>query len=147
MEKIIDEIFELEANVDSLSGNSIKQLIDKVMTTSLDIIITSTITKEDKPGHLIKVMTKNPNVTQAIMFKNLNIDNIRVKPTGRELLSPDAEIITVGGHVINLNKKEKKKQEKTLKKKKEEERLEKIRKLAKELGVNEKDAEALMTKI
>ena len=78
-----DSISILETNVDTLSGEVLGSLYDTMLNEGAsDIIITPTIMKKNRPGHIIKIISRNNDVEHLtrILMKETGTLGVRIMP-------------------------------------------------------------------
>lgn len=78
-----DTISVLETNVDTLSGEVLGNLFDKMMNEGArDISITPTIMKKNRPGHIIKIIARNNDVEHLVnvLMQETGTLGIRIIP-------------------------------------------------------------------
>lgn len=79
-----DTITVLETNLDTLSGEILGNLYDKLLSEGArDVTITPTIMKKNRPGHIVKVICKNKNAEHLIevLMEETGTLGVRVIPT------------------------------------------------------------------
>lgn len=102
---IKDPISILETNVDTLSGEVLGNLFDKMISEGArDISITPTIMKKNRPGHIIKIIAKNKNIEHLVnvLMKETGTLGVRIIPQAHRGVSY-RKIIT---HKVNINSQE-----------------------------------------
>lgn len=100
-----DSISILETNVDTLSGEVLGNLFDKILEEGArDISITPTIMKKNRPGHIIKVIAKNNDVEHLcdVLMKETGTLGIRILPEIHRSVAK-REIVT---KKVNINSSE-----------------------------------------
>ncbi|NVM01105.1 MAG: nickel pincer cofactor biosynthesis protein LarC [Candidatus Helarchaeota archaeon] len=94
-----DEIVILETNLDDVSGeilgHTIKKLIDE--GHAKDVCIIPTITKKNRPGHILKVITDSINEEELIkmLMKETGTLGVRVYPCKRFVLNREMKEIEI----------------------------------------------------
>lgn len=96
-----DTIYVLETNVDTLSGEILGNLYDRMLSEGArDISITPTIMKKNRPGHIIKVISKPDDVNHLvkILMKETGSLGVRIIPNIHRGVA-DREIKTLNVNV------------------------------------------------
>lgn len=73
----------LETNIDTLSGEILGNLFDKLLDEGArDVCITPTIMKKNRPGHIVKVISKNENAEHLvkILMEETGTLGVRILP-------------------------------------------------------------------
>ncbi|MBE6493220.1 MAG: nickel pincer cofactor biosynthesis protein LarC [Methanosphaera stadtmanae] len=97
-----DTITILETNVDTLSGEVLGSLYDKLLNQNArDISITPTIMKKNRPGHIIKVICKNKDVDHLVkvLMEETGSLGIRIIPQIHRGVAIRENVL----HNININ--------------------------------------------
>lgn len=104
-----EKISVIETNIDHMSGEELGFLFDILLIEgALDVSMTSIIMKKNRPGHLIKIISKPALVDHLvnILFKETGTLGIRISENThrgvaeRQMVPLD---INVGGHVYTIN--------------------------------------------
>lgn len=94
-----DEIIKLETNVDDVTGEILGALVDKLLQYgALDVSYLNTVTKKNRPGYLISVISKPKDSLKlaSILFEETGTLGIRTIPgIKRLILSRSIEKITI----------------------------------------------------
>ena len=100
-----DTITVLETNVDTLSGEILGSLYDKLHSENAkDISITPTIMKKNRPGHIIKVICRNHDVNHLVkvLMEETGSLGIRIIPNIHRGVAIRENVY----HTINVNGKD-----------------------------------------
>ncbi|MDO5849716.1 MAG: nickel pincer cofactor biosynthesis protein LarC [Methanobacteriaceae archaeon] len=104
-----EKISVIETNIDHMSGEELGFLYDILLIEgALDVSMTSIVMKKNRPGHLIKIISKPDLVDHlvSILFKETGTLGIRVSENihrgvaERQMVPLD---INVGGHLYTIN--------------------------------------------
>ncbi|MGL4669454.1 MAG: nickel insertion protein, partial [Methanobacteriaceae archaeon] len=105
-----DKIAILETNLDHLTGEELGHLFEVLMNEgALDVSLTPTIMKKNRPGQILKVIAKSNNQEQVLnaIFKETGTLGIRVLPNAhRSILNRKIIKINIDFSEISDNFKE-----------------------------------------
>jgi len=95
---LTDEIIVLETNLDDVSGETLGHAIERIMAEGArDISVIPTITKKNRPGYIVKVITDKDhiqNLTLRIMEETGTL-GVRVYTSQRHIAARKTESMTV----------------------------------------------------
>jgi pyridinium-3,5-bisthiocarboxylic acid mononucleotide nickel chelatase len=105
-----DQIYVLETNVDDVKGEILGNLFENLMEIgALDVNLISTITKKNRPGYLITVLTKKVHISTISnkLFKETGTLGIRVSRRQRIILHREIlnRKIHIYGEEFNIRQK------------------------------------------
>lgn len=104
-----EKISVIETNIDHMSGEELGFLFDILLIEgALDVSMTSIIMKKNRPGHLIKIISKPDLVDHLvnILFKETGTLGIRVSENTHRGIAERQFVpldINVGGHLYTIN--------------------------------------------
>ncbi|MCQ2964870.1 MAG: LarC family nickel insertion protein [archaeon] len=104
-----EKISVIETNIDHMSGEELGFLFDILLIEgALDVSMTSIIMKKNRPGHLIKIISKTDLVDHLvnILFKETGTLGIRVSENTHRGIAERQFVpldINVGGHLYTIN--------------------------------------------
>lgn len=104
-----EKISVIETNIDHMSGEELGFLFDILLIEgALDVSMTSIIMKKNRPGHLIKIISKHDLVDHLvnILFKETGTLGIRVSENTHRGIAERQFVpldINVGGHLYTIN--------------------------------------------
>lgn len=105
-----DQVIVLETNVDDVSGETLGYLIERLMSEGAkDVTILPTITKKNRPGHLISVLAapKDEHQLTLLLIKETGSLGVRVTSYNRHLLAREFHSvhIKVGEQTVSIRVK------------------------------------------
>ncbi len=93
-----DQVIILETNVDDVSGETLGYLINRLMQTGAkDVTILPTVTKKNRPGHLISVIAppeKEETLTHLLLAETGSL-GVRVFRSDRHLLAREMQDVRI----------------------------------------------------